>query len=72
MFGNRTIILLLLIWYFAARVDHELSGVDIRVIVGPFPSAAICEKYRLETITGFLESRMTFDITPSCIQKEAI
>lgn len=70
MSGYRTIITLLLSWWFAAEIPHEIPGAFIRVTVGPFASEEVCERYRdeLQTQMGFTGGR----ITPECVKREDI
>ena len=68
MSGYRTIMLLL--WFFGARMAHEVPGVFIRVVIGGFTTKAECEQYRRQAVE-MLKSAGG-EITPQCISKEII
>lgn len=48
MSGYRTIAFIGLLWFFGARLEHEVEGAFVSVVIGPFTTRAECEKYRLQ------------------------
>lgn len=66
--GYRTIILAFFGFWFAAEIPHEVDGVFIKMIAGPFESKKICEKYRDELEEAMSETGGK--IMPKCIERK--
>jgi hypothetical protein len=70
MSGNRTIIFLGLLWFFGARIEHEVEGAFVNIVVGPFIKQTECEEYRVKALEMI---KLTGgSITPKCISKEEL
>ena len=69
MSGNWMIKIIALLWFFGARIPHDLPEVFISVVVGPFTSAVECEKYRGQVVEFV---KLTGGVVSKCVSKEEL
>lgn len=68
MSGYRTAMLLL--WFFGARMAHEVPGVFLNIVVGGFSTAAECEQYRKQVVE--MLKNIGGEITERCVSREEV
>ncbi len=69
MSGYRTIFVLSLLWFFGARIPHEVEGAFVNIVIGPFSSKQECEKYRSQAAEMI---KMADGVITQCVSKEEI